>query len=96
MQQSFGTAFWWLIVVRLTTEGGWIFVMEILDVVHLNVDLTHSFVYYSGCDFIPTNGTGCCYVIIYLDLYSFVAISPCNYCLELWLTLRLYLMELLW
>ena len=57
--------------------------MEILDVVHLNVDLTHSFVYYSGCDFIPTNGTGCCYVIIYLDLYSFVAISPCNYCLEL-------------
>ena len=31
--------------------------MEILDDVHLRVDLTHSFVYYSGCDFIPTDGT---------------------------------------
>ena len=56
--------------------------MEILDVVHLRVGLTYSFVYYSGCDFIPTNGTSYCYVIIYSDLYSFVAISPCNYCLE--------------
>ena len=57
--------------------------MEILDVVHLRVGWTHSFVYFSGCDFIPINGTSCCYVIIYSDLYSFVAIGPCNYCLEL-------------
>ena len=57
--------------------------MEILDVVHLRVGLTHSFVYYSGCDFIPINGTSYCYVIIYLDLYSFVAMGPCNYCLDL-------------
>ena len=57
--------------------------MEILDVVHLRVGLTHSFVYYSGYDFIPINRTSCCYVIIYLDLYFFVAIGPCNYCLEL-------------
>ena len=28
--------------------------MGILDDVHLRVGLTHSFVYYSGCDFIPT------------------------------------------
>ena len=45
--------------------------MEILDVVHLRVGLTHSFVYYSGYDFIPINRTSCCYVIIYLDLYFF-------------------------
>ena len=57
--------------------------MEILDVVHLRVGWTHSFVYFSGCDFIPINGTSCCYVIIYSDLYFFVAIGPCNYCLEL-------------
>ena len=38
-------------VVRLTTDGSWTFVMEILDVVPLRVGLTHSFVYYSGCDF---------------------------------------------
>ena len=57
--------------------------MEILDVVHLRVGLTHSFVYYSGCDFISTNGTSYYCVIIYLDLYSFVAMGPCNYCLEL-------------
>ena len=57
--------------------------MEILDVVHLKVDLTHSFVYYSGYDFIPTNGTSCCYVIIYSNLYFFVVVGPCNYCLEL-------------
>ena len=31
--------------------------MEILDDIHLRVDLSHSFVYYSGCDFIPTDGT---------------------------------------
>ena len=30
--------------------------MEILDDVHLRVGLTHSFVYYSGCDFIPIDG----------------------------------------
>ena len=57
--------------------------MGILDGIHLRIGLTHSFVYYSGCDFIPTNGTSCCYVINYSDLYSFVAIGPCNYCLEL-------------
>ena len=56
--------------------------MGILDGVHLRVGLTHSFVYFSGCDFIPTNGTICCYVINYSDLYSFMAIGPCNYCLE--------------
>ena len=31
--------------------------MEILDYVQLRVGLTHSFVYYSDYDFIPTNGT---------------------------------------
>ena len=31
--------------------------IEILDDVHLRVGLIHSFVYYSGCDFIPTDGT---------------------------------------
>ena len=30
--------------------------MEILDDVHLRVGLTHSFAYYNGCDFTPTNG----------------------------------------
>ena len=30
--------------------------MKILDVVHLKVGLIHSFVYYSGCDFIPLMG----------------------------------------
>ena len=68
--------------------------MEILDVVHIKVGLTHSFVYYSGYDFIPTNGTSC-YVIIYSNLYFFVVIGLCNYCLELWFTLRVYSMELL-
>ena len=77
-------------------EAELIVVMEILDVVHLRIALTHSFVYYSGCDFIPTNGTSCWYIIIYSDIYSFVANGPCNYCLELWLTLRVYSMELLW
>ena len=77
-------------IVRLTTDGGWTFVMEILDVVHLRVDLTHSFVYYSGCDFISTNGTSWWYVINYSDLYSLVANGLCNYYLELWLTLRVY------
>ena len=83
-------------VVRLITDGGWTFVMEILDVVHLRVGLTHSFVYYSGCDFIPTNGTSKWYVINYSGLYSFVANGLCNYCLELWLILRVYSIELLW
>ena len=52
--------------------------MELFDVVHLRIGLTHSFVYYSGCDCIPTNGTSYCFVIIYLDLYSFVANGPCS------------------
>ena len=51
-------------VVRLTTDGGWIFVMDILDGVHLRLGLTHSFVYYSGYDCISTDGTNCCYVIV--------------------------------
>ena len=70
--------------------------MEILDVVHLRISLTHSFVYYSGCDVIPIDGTRWWYVIIYSDLYSLVANGPCNYFLELWLILRVYSMELLW
>ena len=57
--------------------------MGILDGVHFKVGLTRSFVHYSGCDVIPTNGTSCCYVINYSDFYSFMAIGPCNYCLEL-------------
>ena len=32
-------------------------VMEILNVVYLRIGLTHSFVYYSGYDVIPTDGT---------------------------------------
>ena len=31
--------------------------IETLDDVHLRVGLTHSFVYFSGCDSIPTDGT---------------------------------------
>ena len=31
--------------------------MEILHDGHLRVGLIHSFVYYSGCDFIPTDRT---------------------------------------
>ena len=58
-------------------------VKGILDSVYLRIGLTHSFVYFSGCDFIPTDGTSYWYVIIYSNLYSFVAIGPCNYCLEL-------------
>ena len=70
--------------------------MGILDGVHFRIDLTHSFAYYSGCDVIPTNETSWWDVINYSDLYSFVANGLCNYGLELWLTLRLYSMELLW
>ena len=86
--------FWWLTVIRLTTDGGWTFVIEILDDIHLKIGLTHSFVYYSDCDVIPTNRTNWWYVIIYLNLYSFVTNGLYNYCLELWLTLRVYLMKL--
>ena len=57
--------------------------MEILDDVHFRIGLTHSFVYYSGSDVIPNDGTSCWYVIIYSDLYSFVANGPCNYFLDL-------------
>ena len=70
--------------------------MKILDDVHLRIGLTHSFFYYSGCDVIPTDGASGWYVIIYSDFYSFMANDSCNYCLELWLTLRVYSMELLW
>ena len=33
--------------------------MEILDDVHFRMGLTHSFVHYSGCDFIPTDEKSC-------------------------------------
>ena len=52
--------------------------MDILDGVHLRLGLTHSFVYYSGYDYISTDGTSCWYVIVYSDIYSFVAYGPCN------------------
>ena len=52
--------------------------MNILDGVHLRLGLTHFFVYYSGYDCTPTDGTSCWYVIVYSDLYSFVANGPCN------------------
>ena len=65
-------------VVRLTIDGGWTFVMDILDGVHLRLGLTHSFVYYSDYDCILTDGTNCWYVIIYSDLFSFVANGHCN------------------
>ena len=42
------------------------FVMDILDGVHLRLDLTHSFVYYSGYDCIFTDGTSCYYVIVFV------------------------------
>ena len=71
-------------------------VMGILDGVYLRIGLNHSFVYYSGCGVIPTDETSWWYVINYSDLYSFVANGLCNYYLELWLTLRVYSMELLW
>ena len=70
--------------------------METLDDVHLRIGLTHSSVYYSGCDVIPTNGTRWWYVIIYSDLYSFVANGLCNYYLKLWLIEKVYSIELLW
>ena len=71
-------------------------VMGILDGVYLRIGLTHSFVYYSGCDVISIDETSWWYVINYSDLHSFVANGICNYYLELWLTLRVYSMELLW
>ena len=52
--------------------------METLDDLHIRIGLTHSFVCYSGCDFISTDETSCWYVIVYSDLYSFVANGPCN------------------
>ena len=71
-------------------------VMGIFDGVYLRIGLIHSFVYYSGCDVIPTDETSWWYVINYSDFYSFVANGLCNYYLDLWLTLRVYSMELLW
>ena len=44
-------------VVRLITNGGWTFVIGILDSVHLRIGLTHSFLCYNGCDVIPTGET---------------------------------------
>ena len=71
-------------------------VKGILDGVYLRIGLTPSFVYFSGCDVNPINETSWWFVINYSDLYSFVANGICNYYLELWLTLRVYSMELLW
>ena len=65
----------------------------ILDGVYLRIGLT--LVYFSGCDVNPSDETSWWFVINYLDLYSFVANGICNYYLELWLTLRVYSMELL-
>ena len=53
-------------------------------------------VYFSSCDVNPTDETSWWFVINYSDLYSFAANGICNYYLELWLTLRVYSMELLW
>ena len=71
-------------------------VKGILDGVYLRIGLTHSFVYFSGCDVNPTDETSWWFVINYSDLYSFVANGICNYYWELWLTLWVYSMELLW
>ena len=71
-------------------------VKGILDGVYLRIGLTPSFVYFSGCDINPTDEISWWFVINYSDLYSFVANGICNYYLELWLTLRVYSMELLW
>ena len=71
-------------------------VKGILDGVNIRIGLTLSLVYFSGCDVIPTDETSWWFVINYSDLCSFVANGICNYYLELWLTLRVYSMELLW
>ena len=71
-------------------------VKGILDGVYLRIDLTPSFVYFSGCDVNSTYETSWWFVINYSDFYSFVANGIYNYYLELWLTLRVYSMELLW
>ena len=71
-------------------------VKGILDGVYLRIDLTHSFVYFSSCDVIFTDETSWWFVINYSDHYYFVANGLCNYYLELWLTPRVYSMELLW
>ena len=71
-------------------------VKGILDGVYLRIGLTPSLVYFSGCDVNPTDETSWWFVINYSDLYSFVANGICNYYLELWLTLRVYSMELFW
>ena len=52
------------------------FLWRYLDDVYPRVGLTHSFVYYSGYDFMICN-------YIYSDRYSFVVNGPCNYCIEL-------------
>ena len=59
----FEIAFWRLKEVRLTIDGGWTFVIEVLDDVHYSVDLTHSFVYNSRYDFISIDWTSWWYVI---------------------------------
>ena len=56
--------------------------MEILDDVHLRIGLTHSFVYYSSCDVIFTDGTSWWYIFMYSNRYSFVTNGHCIYCIE--------------
>ena len=68
-----------------------------LDDVHLKVDLTRFFVSNSGDDFYLhwwDKLIMCNY--IYSDLHSFVTNGPCNYCIELWLTLDVSLIKLSW
>ena len=48
--------------------------MEILDDVHYSVDLIHSFVCYSGYDFISTNETSYGYVILFIQ--AFILLWP--------------------
>ena len=65
--------------------------------VYPRIGLTHSFVFDSGDDFYSHWGDKLIiYNYIYLDLHSFVANGNSNYFIELWLTLRVSLMELLW
>ena len=68
-----------------------------LDNIHLRVGLTHSFVPNSGDDFYFhwwDKLIICNY--IYSDFHSFVVNGFKNYCIELWLTLGVTLVKLLW
>ena len=66
-----------------------------LDDVYPEVGLTDSFVSNSGDDFyFHWWDKLMIYNYIYSDLHSFVANSPCNYFIELWLTLGVSLIKL--